>query len=83
MKIGIIGIYRIQNKITRKVYIGKSFDIERRWRQHHNLHLNGYHLQRSIKKHGLENFEFTIILEMSPMHNIQDQLNILNALERL
>jgi group I intron endonuclease len=82
MKIGIIGIYRILNIITGKVYIGKSFDIKRRWRQHRNLNLNGYHLQRSIKKYGLENFDFSLIIEMAPMHDIQQQLNILNALER-
>jgi group I intron endonuclease len=83
MKIGEIGIYRVTNRINGKVYIGKSFDIKRRWRQHRNLHLNGYHLQRAIKKYGLDNFNFSIIIEMAPMYNIQQQLNILNALERL
>ena len=30
------GIYKIENKINGKVYIGQSIEIERRWQKHLN-----------------------------------------------
>lgn len=61
----ICGIYKIENKINHKVYIGQSVDIYTRWYNHkHNL-LNGTHynshLQKSWDKYGEENFDFSII----------------------
>lgn len=55
-----IGIYKIQNLINKKIYIGQSVHIEIRWMQHckpssHSL------ISQSIKKYGKENFSFEII----------------------
>lgn len=58
-----IGIYIIKNKINNKVYIGKSQDIERRFREHIIGRKTAVLLARAIKKYGLENFEFSIIEE--------------------
>ena len=63
------GIYKIQNKINGKIYIGQSVNIEKRWNKHKNASQNildhGYetHLYRSFRKYGIENFDFSIIEE--------------------
>lgn len=69
----MIGIYKIQNKINGKVYIGQSNHIEKRFRQHcysikraHGRSIVDY----DIEKYGKENFDFSIIEECFP-----EQLN--------
>lgn len=63
------GIYKIENKINGKVYIGQSVNIEERWKKHKSISNNinheykNYPLYRSMSKHGLENFNFSIIEE--------------------
>ena len=61
------GIYKIQNQINNKVYIGSSIDINRRW-QHHkdaafniNAHQYNYPLMQDFRKYGIENFSFEIL----------------------
>ncbi len=60
------GIYRIENILNRKVYIGSSLDIERRFKQHkqdlkENRH-HSYKLQNDFNKYGnFDNFAFEII----------------------
>lgn len=63
----MIGIYKIENKINKKVYIGQSVDIHKRWNAHRSeltrgVHYNDY-LQRSWNKYGSDNFEFSVIEE--------------------
>jgi group I intron endonuclease len=55
------GIYKIENLINGKVYIGQSVHIERRWREHKQDadRLVG----KAILKHGEENFIFSILEE--------------------
>ena len=60
------GVYRIQNIIEDKNYIGKSWNIEQRWKQHitdlkSNKHINSK-LQSAFNKYGLDSFEFTILI---------------------
>ena len=60
----MIGIYNIKNKINNKIYVGESFNIERRWREHiedlnNNKH-HSYKLQTDWNKYGENNFEFVI-----------------------
>ncbi len=59
------GIYAITNKLSTKVYIGSSKDIEKRFHQHKQLLARGKHhsckLQRAWDKYGESNFEFSII----------------------
>lgn len=58
----ISGIYKITNKVNGKVYIGCSFDIHSRWKRH--ISNNGKSLAtKAIKKYGLINFCFEILLE--------------------
>lgn len=62
------GVYKIENKVNGKVYIGCSNNIERRWREHklYGTSCYGtYHcvLYDSINKYGIENFSFNILEE--------------------
>ena len=61
----ISGIYKIENLINHKVYIGQSINIFRRWKDHmRNLKNNKQtHLYLAMKKYGIENFSFEIIKE--------------------
>jgi group I intron endonuclease len=61
------GVYKITNNKTKKIYIGSSINILRRWVEHKselnkNTHKNDK-LQKSWNKYGDENFTFTIIEE--------------------
>lgn len=62
----MIGIYKIQNLINNKVYIGQSKNISVRWRQHRYLsRIEDTYLYRSIRKYGIANFSFEVIEECS------------------
>ena len=75
---GLIGIYKITNTITQKVYIGQSIDIRRRWTSHINiLHDTNNNiaekqsaLHQSMLKYGIDSFTFEIVELCS-----RDQLN--------
>jgi len=59
------GIYCIENTVTGQKYIGKSIDIEARWKGHkdkfkNKKHANPY-FQNSHDKYGAENFKYSII----------------------
>ena len=63
----MIGIYKIENLITHKVYIGQSKNIKNRWKEHiyalnNDKHINIY-LQRAWNKYGQENFNFESLEE--------------------
>ena len=63
----MVGIYKINNKINNKIYIGQTVNIEKRWYKHkwdlnNNKHTNK-HLQRAWNKYGEDNFHFSIIEE--------------------
>ena len=63
----MIGIYKITNLITNKVYIGQSVDIERRWKQHIESSKNptnsSYYNQLStdFRYYGIHNFSFEVL----------------------
>lgn len=77
----MIGIYKYQNKLNGKVYIGQSIDIERRQYNHkssaYNEKANDYNSQfhQAIRKYGLENFDFEIIAELTPEEYTRQTLN--------
>lgn len=59
------GIYKITNIKTKKIYIGSSENIQKRWLNHKqmlfaNKH-HSIHLQRSYNKHGEKSFSYEII----------------------
>ena len=61
----MIGIYKSENKINGKCYVGQSIDIQNRWNIHKTHLKNNYHhniyLQRAWNKYGEDNFKFEIL----------------------
>lgn len=59
------GVYLITNLVNGKVYVGSSAYISKRWAAHKRALRDGNHhnryLQSSAKKHGHENFQFTML----------------------
>lgn len=70
----IIGIYGIQHKISKLIYIGSSRNVVNRWRRHKWMlrlakHSNPY-LQNAWNKCGEEAFEFIILEEVVSLENL-------------
>ena len=61
----IIGIYKIENLINGKKYIGQSIDIQRRFEEH-KRDKDNCRIHQAIRKYGINNFSFEIIEECSP-----------------
>lgn len=59
------GIYKIENLINNKIYIGQSIEIENRFHKHLNANDNFY-IHKALRKYGKDNFTFQIIEECSP-----------------
>ena len=68
-----IGIYKIENLLNNKVYIGQSIHIERRWQEHCSKASQSL-ISKAIQKYGKENFSFQIIEEV-------DDITLLTKLE--
>ena len=65
----MVGIYKIANLESGKVYIGQSVDISQRWSSHRwalnaGKHDN-LHLQHAWNKYGPNKFEFSVVGECS------------------
>lgn len=60
-----IGIYKIENLLNHKVYIGQSLHIEKRWQEHCRPSKNSV-ISNAIKKYGKNNFSFQIVEECDP-----------------
>ena len=58
----MIGIYKIENTLNHKVYIGQSVHIELRWKEHCRPSCNSV-IGKAIKQDGKENFTFQILEE--------------------
>ena len=67
----MIGIYKFENMINHKIYIGQSRNIERRYKDHITRALNDFSsnteynssIHKAIRKYGINNFSFSIIEE--------------------
>lgn len=79
-KTPICGIYQVRNKVNNKIYIGQSIDIERRWGQH-RYGKGSLILRNAIKKHGIDNFEFSILEEVE-FTNKPETVELLTELEQ-
>lgn len=66
----MIGIYKIENKINGKIYIGQSIHIEQRWSEHLYQSSHCTLLKYALAKYGQDNFTFEVIEECS-----QQELN--------
>lgn len=74
----MIGIYKIENLINGKVYIGQSKDIQKRWTEHRkiaekiNETYRCSYIHNAIKKYGIENFSFSVI-EKCPLEDLDEK----------
>lgn len=64
--LNVSGIYKITNKLNKKIYIGSSINIFKRWNQHlykkRTLDITKkQYITRAIDKYGNENFIFEIL----------------------
>lgn len=61
------GIYRIINKVNDKMYIGSSYNLEKRLASHISMLINNkhhsIHLQNAYNKYGDDNFDFEVLEE--------------------
>ena len=58
-----IAVYTITNKLSGKQYVGISGDLKKRWHDHKKADGWCTVLHASIKKHGVNNFEFNHIAD--------------------
>ena len=55
-------IYKIINKVTKKIYIGQTTqDLNERWKSHLKANSKCTYLSNSIKKYGKDMFDFKLI----------------------
>ncbi|MFA5207144.1 MAG: GIY-YIG nuclease family protein [Candidatus Paceibacterota bacterium] len=76
------GIYKIENIINNKKYIGSAKNIEKRWYQHkyalnNNCHDNSY-LQNAWNKYGANNFKFDVLEKVKPEKLIEREQHYIN-----
>jgi len=61
----LAGVYQIINTENKKIYIGESEDIAKRWTDHITQLVNGSHynlkLQNDFNKYGISNFKFDVL----------------------
>lgn len=66
------------------MYIGESFDIERRWNQHKQDLINGchhnYYLQQSFNNYGKKYFSFKVLQKINTEELENTHANIIEAL---
>lgn len=65
-----VGIYKIENQLNHKIYIGQSTRIERRFSEHCRNETSV--IDRAIKKYGANNFSFEI-LEECPVDELDEK----------
>lgn len=67
------GIYLIVNNVNNKKYVGKSSDIEKRWKYHKNNYNCSKEwnktLYKAFRKYGIQNFSFKIIELLEENYN--------------
>jgi group I intron endonuclease len=55
-------IYKIQNKIDGKIYVGQTRnELQKRWNEHCKKQSNCRYLKSAIKKYNISNFDFSLI----------------------
>lgn len=74
----IPGIYKWENKINHKCYIGQAIDINKRLASHFSaIRNNKYNnpLYKAIKKYGIDNFDVTIVEVLGVSTDLKQRLD--------
>lgn len=66
----MIGIYKIENKINGKIYIGQSNNIKRRLYEHKTR--DQLPVEKAIQKYGVDSFTFEVI-EECPIEKLDEK----------
>jgi group I intron endonuclease len=74
-------IYKITNNINKKVYIGQTNNLKKRWNEHKRLGNSNNSSKKSInsklysamKKYGVENFTIEVIEESTENYNEREK----------
>lgn len=69
----IIGIYKFTNKVTGKIYIGKTNNVFSRLGQHLVNNCSNAYLQIDFKNYGLNNFSFEVIEEVTELEKLSER----------
>lgn len=73
----ICGVYKIQNIINKKVYIGSSKNIIKRWKNHElYLNKNSHYvkeLQEDYNKYGKDSFKFEILENVEKEEDLRNK----------
>lgn len=81
------GIYKIENKITKDIYIGSSINLSNRKSRHFkDLERNIHHsiiLQRAVNKYNIKNFEFIVLENCAKEKLIEREQYYLDLLQPL
>lgn len=74
MEIKYQGIYKIRNLLNGKVYIGQSVDLNTRFKDHKKKCRckTNHPLYNTIRKYGLENFEFDVIEHIEDINKLNE-----------
>lgn len=82
----MIGIYKIENKLNGKFYIGQSNNIERRFQEHQTKGKESrVPVDAAIQKYGKENFIFSVVEEttLDRLNEAEEYwIKKLNAIEK-
>ena len=65
-------LYKITNLINGKGYIGITNDHKKRWANHKCNNNPTMAIAKAIKKYGIENFKFVVLLSNIPLEEIDD-----------
>ena len=60
MKEDVMGVYKLENLVNGKVYIGESIHIKQRWMEHCQKGSASI-ISKAIRKYGVNNFSFEIL----------------------
>lgn len=72
------GIYKWENKINHKCYIGQAKDLNRRLTHHFsNIKTNRYNnpLYKAVAKYGINNFDITIVEVLEASDDLNERLD--------
>ncbi len=67
----VSGVYRFRHKETNKAYIGSSYNVERRYKEHtQSCRKGSWMFYRAVDKYGIDAFEYEVIEPIENTNNL-------------